>query len=63
MALILHTRPSVSIEMLGKVGMETIGDCREFFEQAGNATISLPNGFLDVFYNQVVPHLKSLGYL
>ena len=52
-----------TVALLQQVGVERVGDCLDFINQSGNATISLPLGFLEAFYNDVVPALRAHGYL
>ena len=52
-----------SIELLRTVGMESVGDCVDFYRRGSDATIQVPSGLLEAFEANVLPLLQEHGYL
>ena len=52
-----------TIRILELVGMISVQDCLDFLERGGDATITVPPGFSDVFFGEIVSRLRAKGYL
>ncbi len=51
-----------TIEILHSVGVTHIGDCINFFNNAGKATITVASEFIIEMYDVVLPQLEKHGY-
>lgn len=52
-----------TIQLLSRVGIETVGDCLDFHRIGGDAMITVPFGLITAFDNEVRPKLLEYGYL
>ena len=55
--------PAKTIQLLKRVGIESVGDCLYFHNLGGDVMIQVPYGLIDEFETQVLPRLREHGYL
>lgn len=54
---------SQTIELLKRVGIESVGDCLYFHNLGADALIQVPYGLLDAFETEVLSRLREHRYL
>lgn len=52
-----------AITLLARVGVQSVGDCVDFYNRGGDALIQVPLGLLDKFDTEVIPALRQQGYI
>ena len=52
-----------AIMLLARVGVQSVGDCVDFYERGSDALIQVPLGLLDKFDAEVIPALRQQGYI
>ena len=55
--------PANAIQLLKRVGIESVGDCLYFHNFEADVMIQVPYGLIDAFETEVLPRLREHGYL